>query len=508
MKRSSTFSLCFNRRLTLPTPLFIFLTGLVLLSGIFCQKRSVSQEKVVVRVGKRFVTLKEFRNLYESDPAFPGYQKGPRGLEEYAEKIVAQALAEKLAAQAGLLEKPEFKRLLDYERNQEIIRLFYRKQVAQKARVSEAELREAFRKNAVKLRVKNLFARDKSEAERLYRSLESGVPFDTLAKRVNALHRQDVGSADLGEVSWGSMEAVLEDTIYRLPPGAYSKPVHSRWGYHILLVTDRCEQIILTEDEFRLKKDQLFRKVKRRKEEIAAAAYLKQFLDPFQIRVRSDAFRKIATLLKISAESRRNRKIFSPPIFTDARIGEFRNRLKSDLDQPFMTSTHAVWSIGDFLKKVSQLPPAHRPVPGSLNKFKNDIGMMIRDEFLLSEAHRRGVDKSVSVDSLLHRVTGKLSYQYYFQEFFRSFEVSAKVTDYFRNRFFAAEMPPTAAQYGILPEMRCPEDYRYYHASRKLYEWLLSKFPSAKIEMNQSLLSTEAQRIDWHHPMRMFVVRR
>lgn len=478
--------------------LFIFLL-------ISCQKSPNLDQTTILIVDEEKVSIDRFRDIYELDPAFPGYRKGEPGLKEYLEVIIDKYLAEKLARQEGILDSLSYQRRLNFERQKSIIQAFYRKEISNKIQVSEDELRDAYYKMGIKLQVKHLFSPEKSQAENAYQALLKGVPFDSLADKFFMNVDPQRGGADLGEFGWGELEPSLEDTLYQLKPGEYSKPVKSRWGYHIFLITNRGQEMMSSENDFQKKRNRIFKKLRKRKEEAAAGKYLKEYLDPTQIKVKIEAFLKIAQVLGIYDENRpqANFEKFRP--FTDEHISMLKAMLSSELSQLFMSSNKFNWSIKDFLNRVSKLPLEHRPQLSSLGRFKDDIGLMIRNEFLMQEAMQHGAHKSAEVDSTVREYAKEIAYNHYLKNTYQNMEVPQEVIDYFdlssreRNR----KRPND-----ILPGISTIESYRYYHAGRELHRKLALKFPNIMIQMNTELIAQESRNIDWDNPLRMFVAQK
>ncbi|MBF0159956.1 MAG: peptidylprolyl isomerase [Magnetococcales bacterium] len=81
----------------------------------------------------------------------------------------------------------------------------------------------------------------KTLAEQLFSQLEQGQPFASLASQ----HSDDpVSRKKGGEIGWfkrGEMPKDLENTVFALSPGQYSRPLRSPQGWHILLLYERHE---------------------------------------------------------------------------------------------------------------------------------------------------------------------------------------------------------------------------------------------------------------------------
>lgn len=72
------------------------------------------------------------------------------------------------------------------------------------------------------------------KAQKAWERLQSGNPFDAVAKSVSEDMTSNHKGGSLGFIDKSSYGQEFEDAISHLKPGEYSKPVHSSWGYHII----------------------------------------------------------------------------------------------------------------------------------------------------------------------------------------------------------------------------------------------------------------------------------
>jgi peptidyl-prolyl cis-trans isomerase SurA len=89
-------------------------------------------------------------------------------------------------------------------------------------------------------------ARALAKADSLYNLIKSGVPFDSVAMKFS----QDKATAKkFGYVGWtqrGDLLQEYENTAFALQPGEISKPIKTRYGYHIIRLNERREDEINT----------------------------------------------------------------------------------------------------------------------------------------------------------------------------------------------------------------------------------------------------------------------
>jgi hypothetical protein len=472
---------------------------------ITCQKNPALDQETVLRVDNQSITLSTFRDYYELDPGFPSYRKGEVGLREYAEQIADKILSAKLAREKGLLDSIPYRKAIKYERKKAVIRQFYLSEVAEKIKIDEKELKEIYTLLGIKLVLKHLFTPEESNAFDLYQSLEAGIHFDSLATQVFYGIDSMRGGADLGEAHWGELEPNLERAAFELKSGEYSKPIESKWGYHILYLSAREKIYSYSETDYQKNRRRILSKVKRKKEEIAAGEYLKNYLDPFQIKVKSEAFYKIISILGIYDENRPKIQFQRFDYMTDQQIDILRTSLKKSLNEPFMTSTIENWSIKDFLLKLSELPLKARPQISNVDKFRDDIGILIRNEFLFPRASKMGFLESEKVDSLTEEFIRNIAYSHYLKNANLAYRIPLNVQQYYRNssqnKSGLSEMPSQ-----VLPGMQYLDDFRLYYSTRELHHSLLKQFSDTEILINDVLIKEESKRINWDNPVRMIVV--
>lgn len=88
--------------------------------------------------------------------------------------------------------------------------------------------------------------RAQARADSIYEAIRSGASFDSLAKWLS----EDPNTAkNYGRIGWtekGDLLSTFEDAAYALKPGEISRPVQTRYGFHIIRMDDRREDKILT----------------------------------------------------------------------------------------------------------------------------------------------------------------------------------------------------------------------------------------------------------------------
>lgn len=88
----------------------------------------------------------------------------------------------------------------------------------------------------MQVRASHILVRDKALADRIYEELKKGASFADLARRYSTCPSRSKGG-DLGFFGEGQMVREFEKEAFRLPYGSISRPVHTKFGWHIIRKT-------------------------------------------------------------------------------------------------------------------------------------------------------------------------------------------------------------------------------------------------------------------------------
>lgn len=86
----------------------------------------------------------------------------------------------------------------------------------------------------MKMHLSHILLSQKFEAEDVERKLQQGESFQSLAQKFSKCPSSAQGG-DLGEIALSRLDEDFADAAKLLKPGQISKPVRTKFGYHLIL---------------------------------------------------------------------------------------------------------------------------------------------------------------------------------------------------------------------------------------------------------------------------------
>ncbi|MBI1836688.1 MAG: peptidylprolyl isomerase [Flavobacteriia bacterium] len=217
---------------------------LFVVSSLFVLKSFSQQDPVLLDIEGKKVTKSEFLQIYLKNNPNPKYDK--QSLDEYMELFKKFQLKVIEAESLGYDTIPKLKKELEG----------YRKQLATPYLIDSAMnqelVKEAYERTKKEIRASHILLRLDpnalpSDTLRVYNRLleikkriENGEDFATVAKGKMGSEDPSVvnNGGDLGFFTAFQMVYPFEDAAYKTPVGSVSMPIRTRFGYHLIKVTD------------------------------------------------------------------------------------------------------------------------------------------------------------------------------------------------------------------------------------------------------------------------------
>ncbi len=219
----------------------LLLAGAFVFSNYYAQK----EDPVLMYVDGAPVLKSEFLQIYLKNNNDPKYDKA--SLDEYMELFKKFKLKVAEAEALGYDTIPKLKKELDG----------YRKQLSVPYLIDSAKnqqlVREAYDRTKNEVRASHILIRLEPNASpadtlkawnrimALKKRIENGEDFATVAREKGGSEDPSVAQngGDLGYFNAFQMVYPFEDAAYNTPVGTVSKPIRTRFGYHIIKVTDK-----------------------------------------------------------------------------------------------------------------------------------------------------------------------------------------------------------------------------------------------------------------------------
>lgn len=222
---------------------FLLLLTVLIFSG--CEQKGKSTGPALVKVGKSEITQDDFLKEISRIPEWAREQfTGKEGKEKLLDEIIKRELVYQDAKKMKLDKDPEYiEKVKEFEK-MTLISIILKKEVEDKAKVDDAEVKEFFDKNAdkftigTKIRASHILVETEDQAKKIRERIEKGESFEKLA----GTYSKDKGSAskggDIGYFGSGQMVPEFERAVMGLKTNEISEPVKTRFGYHIIKLVD------------------------------------------------------------------------------------------------------------------------------------------------------------------------------------------------------------------------------------------------------------------------------
>jgi len=473
---------------------------MVLVTLIACQKTDPSKDVVIARLDERVITLDEFRLFYELDPNFGIGEYGFPAIRKELEFFMLQILAHQFAQAEGLDQDTLFRMAVRWEENQAMLRQLYRQEVDQNIEIEENELRQEYLRRNAQVHLRHLFSTEEDTIQQWLSELRKGRSFAELAVRAfrdTALARR---AGDLGWINMNELDEDFVSGVDTLQAGTISRPIRTRWGWHLAEVINRRQQLILPEDVFQQQKESLKKKVKQRKGKKIAHHFISNQIGSINPQLHEETFRKLLLAIVPPLEQEKG-QLSSRVVLSNTLLDQLQEYHSHLFHLPFINYKNGSIRLSVYLQEVRQMPVSNRPAFRTPREFSNQIGAWARDYFLLQRARDQELHQHPRIREEVQRFREEQSYTYYLHAILDTMETPSSIEAYFKNRMERRVLPgDTLQSYHTLQEWR-------YAKAKRLLEKQLNNIPHQR-SINWDLLREEVKHINWDRRVPMFMIRK
>lgn len=197
-------------------------------------------ENVVAMVGDEQITIEQIHDFVDEIPQLkevPFEQVYPKMLE----LVINNKLVEMGAAEMGIPEHPEIKKMVRIATDQ-IITQAYLAQLLDKA-VTEKDLQDLYNEQVKafqpkdEIRARHILLGTEEQAQNTLIQLQAGADFASLANQKSL--DKNAPDGELGYFTKEMMIPEFAEAVFKMQKGELSAPVQTAFGWHIIQVLDR-----------------------------------------------------------------------------------------------------------------------------------------------------------------------------------------------------------------------------------------------------------------------------
>jgi peptidyl-prolyl cis-trans isomerase C len=225
--------------------LFTFILLLLIPVAFGCSQNSAPDSPAIAKVNKGAVTESDFLREVGRIPEWARSQfEAENGKDKFMDELIKKELIYQHAKKMKLDNNEEYLQKVREFEKLTLVALSLKKEVDDKVRIDETEIRAFFDENKDKftvgtqIKASHILVKTEEEAKKAHQRILNGEKFEAVAKEVSI----DKGSAekggDLGFFGRGRMVPEFERVALSLKTGEISAPVKTRFGYHIIRQTD------------------------------------------------------------------------------------------------------------------------------------------------------------------------------------------------------------------------------------------------------------------------------
>ncbi len=392
----------------------IFIPFLFLLA---CSKPN-DENKTVAQVDDYKISVASFARSYLKDLQFSpvDVQDNFEQRKNHIDKMITAYFLAKEAVNAGFDTTLIYKNLMKTESASAMIHGLYEKEIQQTMEpITPEEIEEAFKRQHTKLDLSHLVSHTKAGIDSLYNRLQKGESFENLAKECfkNPVFKENGG--DLGMVQWGDLEWDFENAAYSLNIGEISKPVESKYGWHIIRLNNKIVNPILREMEFNTRKKSIEQQLYNRLLKHNADLRIKKMMSEKNIKMN-------LPLIVLFEKERRNIKDKKlNPDYLEKEKTSFQNIFDKYHNENIAVYDGGAWTVEQFFKYLYTVSP------NALGKgMYSAVAMSLRNYFLLDIAKNKKVQKDEKVQNILAEKRTEILASLFFNNYVDSYSLSQK----------------------------------------------------------------------------------
>ncbi len=265
--------------------LIIFLTavlGSALLFG--CGGDDGGDNIVLAEVGGEKIYSGDLNDIFKrSRQNYLTFEEELDARRDILDSLVVQRLLIQEAYKKKIDESEEIKRIVLANQDKFLLDALYQKKIINPVEVTDDDLMDYYAKLENKIQASHILVRTLDTAMMVLDSLKNGANFENLAIKYSIDPSAKTNRGDLGYFVWGQMDPTFQENVFKMQPGEISEPFETRYGWHIVKVTDRAENEL--RGTFGKMKDQIKTSIESGLKNEKLNAYLTEMREKYPIHI-------------------------------------------------------------------------------------------------------------------------------------------------------------------------------------------------------------------------------
>lgn len=222
--------------------IIIYVVTACLCVSLGCARRE--DDKVLVRVGNRVISLREAKEKMARLPAY--YQTiVSRDKKKFLDDLIAEELFYEEAVRQDLLKDKETQDVIREAKKKIVIAKLIKKEVEDKVRVDDDAVKKYYEEHKGEFmspemwRASHVLVASGEEAQEIAKGINSGaLKFEEVAGS-RSLDATAKRGGDIGYFAKGQLVPEFEEACFSLNVGDPCQIVRTQFGYHVIKLTDR-----------------------------------------------------------------------------------------------------------------------------------------------------------------------------------------------------------------------------------------------------------------------------